>query len=166
VRLELPDPGKPFDISAWMVVGPGALYAHDAATLVRIPLDGSPITRTATSIFRSPQSLFAVDAYRVYALTPDGVDSQPLAGGEVQRLAAAIAPMGIAVDDANVYFSDRPYDFSGLPNGGPRISKVSKCGGVVSVRASGDMPALTSLSVDATNLYCVGGGFVIARIPK
>ena len=60
--------------------------------------EGGAPRADVSSLTTPPEDVFAVDANQVYALAPDGIDSQPLSGGDVHRLAAAIAPYCVGSD--------------------------------------------------------------------
>ena len=102
----------------------------------------------------------AVDATNVYWIEQvqpnSGVLKAPIAGGPVVQLAVSdpIEPMGIALDEDNVYFG----------NGEGTVFEVSKNGGRVNIVLSnlGQFPA--GLATDATTLY-VAASTKLVSIP-
>lgn len=133
-----------------------AVYASFEAGggIVRIALDGSPAVRIASGFARG----LGADTDRIYFATDDAVNAIPKAGGSSSFLAAVPNPIGLANDDAFVYFSDVS------PSG--RILKVSKSGGTAASLA-GEQGAPHGIAVDATHVYwsCIDEG-TIKKIAK
>jgi hypothetical protein len=128
--------------------------------------DGSAASADGNSAAGSPVEIatagwpynVAVDATNVYWIDQiqpgSGVLKAPIAGGPAVQLAVSdpIEPMGLALDDDNVYFA----------NGEGTVFEVSKNGGPTHVVLSnlGQFPA--GLATDATNLYVAASTKVVS----
>ncbi len=135
-------PSNPRMRGAYFAVpGTDAIYAGImAGGLVRIPLGGNK----ATSLAVGETGGVAVDGDHVYFATSDGIDVMPKTGGCPRHIATAEHPVGVAVDEAYVYFID-----NGTKG---RVLKVGKDGGALTILADNEGGA-HAIAVDVTSVY-------------
>jgi hypothetical protein len=88
------------------------------------------------------------------------VSSAALTGGGTAQMLAEGYPTSIALDDANVYFTDYPN-----MTGEGAVRRVSKAGGASTTLASGLDEAPSAVAVDDTRVYWLGATTVMSA-PK
>ncbi len=149
------------------------------ASVVRIPLDGSPRSTFAVAGFAAPQDCVqrvAVDAQNVYWSTgslssPLGcaIHAAPIAGGAAVTLVDALI-RDFAVGDGQVYFSAGQVvviDGTGTHLvGAESINVVPSAGGAITTWPAppGDYPSVMAL--DDTNLYWIGLEGTLRGMPR
>jgi hypothetical protein len=109
---------------------------------------GSPVALGGT--FLIPLGAIAVDATSIYFTAGEdyssAVFSLPLAGGAVTTLASGQSAHSVAIDSANVYWTN----WAPAPPG--NIRSVPRTGGYVTMRAD-NQGVPSSIAADGTNVY-------------
>lgn len=115
--------------------------------VMSVPIGGGTLTPFALGS-TGEFSPIAIDADNLYWSTDTATYQEPLAGG--QALSIGPAPAALAVDDSYVYFA-----LNGSPTGS--IVRVPIGGGAQTTIASGRLPDLMAIAVDATRVYWIEG---------
>jgi hypothetical protein len=125
-------------------------------TLLKVPVDGGAVVTLASGETRPTD--IAIDATNVYFNSETQIMKVPIGGGTVTELATG-APLNIALDGANVYWTV----YEG--NTQNAIGKVPIAGGATTTFVSNQGGAL-GIAVDATNVYWTDStGGNVMRMP-
>jgi len=127
-----------------------------ARTVMRAPLAGGAAQTLASGSQYYPQGI-AVDGRAVYFGTGSDVMRVPLTGGASDTLATGQSASSIAVDGANVYWTNWSADLVGA------VMRAPLSGGIPQTIASGQTVP-HAITVDAHNVYWANDGNLM-RVP-